>query len=91
MIENTLSTVDIAVLDDDLDFRHYIEDFLRDEGYAVRTFAHPGDLFADSEHRVADIVLLDMKMGEFTGSQVLEQILARWPKCASSSSPVSVA
>jgi DNA-binding NtrC family response regulator len=79
MIESTLSTVDIAVLDDDLDFRNYIEDFLRDEGYGVRTFAHPEDLFAESEHRVADIVLLDMKMGEFTGSQVLEQILARWP------------
>ena len=31
--------VDVAVLDDDLDFRNYIEDLLRDEGnYAVRTF-----------------------------------------------------
>ncbi len=32
--------VDIAVLDDDLDFRNYIEDLLRDEGlYEVRSFA----------------------------------------------------
>jgi DNA-binding NtrC family response regulator len=74
------STVDIAVLDDDSDFLTYIEDFLRDEGmYAVRTFSHPEELFRAAEHRVPEIVLLDMKMGEFRGEQVLEQILARWP------------
>jgi DNA-binding NtrC family response regulator len=72
--------VDIAVLDDDLDFRTYIEDFLRDEGiYSVRTFAHPEDLFLGAEQRVPDIVLLDMKMGEFRGDKVLEQLLTRWP------------
>ncbi|MBC8167447.1 MAG: response regulator [Bryobacteraceae bacterium] len=72
--------VDIAVLDDDLDFRNYIEDFLRDEGaYTVRTYAHPEDLFLDAEQRVPDIVLLDMKMGEFKGDKVLEQLLSRWP------------
>lgn len=72
--------VEIAVLDDDLDFRNYIEDFLNDEGhYSVRTFAHPDDLFHASAHRVPDIVLLDMKMGEFKGESVLEQLLTRWP------------
>ncbi len=86
---NTVSTteqpvlsgpVDIAVLDDDLDFRTYVEDFLRDEGaYNVRAFAHPEDLFHDAEQRVPDIVLLDMKMGEFRGDRVLEQLLSRWP------------
>ena len=70
----------IAVLDDDLDFRNYIEDFLKDEGlYAVRSFAHPEDLFEASEHQVPDIILLDMKMGEFSGEKVVEQLLARWP------------
>jgi DNA-binding NtrC family response regulator len=72
--------IDVAVLDDDLDFRNYIEDFLKDEGcYSVRTFAHPDDLFAGCEHRVPDIVLLDMKMGEFKGEKVLEQLQARFP------------
>ncbi len=76
----TDALVDIAVLDDDVDFRNYMEDFLKDEGgYAVRTFGHPDDLFAASESRVPDIVLLDMKMGEFSGDKVLEQLLARWP------------
>jgi Response regulator containing CheY-like receiver, AAA-type ATPase, and DNA-binding domains len=73
--------IDIAVLDDDPDFRNYMEDFLKDEGkYIVRTFGHPKDLFTAAEQeRVPDVVLLDMKMGEFTGDKVLEQLLSRWP------------
>jgi DNA-binding NtrC family response regulator len=72
--------VDVAVLDDDADFRNYIEDFLKDEGlYAVRAFGHPDDLFEGAEQRRPDIVLLDMKMGEFKGERVLEQLLARHP------------
>lgn len=47
--------------------------------YAVRTYAHPEDLFLDAEQRVPDIVLLDMKMGEFKGERVLEQLFGRWP------------
>jgi DNA-binding NtrC family response regulator len=68
------------VLDDDPDFRTYIEDFLKDEGaYHVRAYAHPEDLIKDAEQRVPDVVLLDMKMGEFKGEKVLEQLLTRWP------------
>jgi DNA-binding NtrC family response regulator len=72
--------VDIAVLDDDIDFRNYIEDLLRDEGiYTVRTFGHPKELFDSMASRLPDIVLLDMKMGAVAGEQVLEQLLSRWP------------
>ena len=72
--------IDIAVLDDDLDFRNYMEDVLKDEGaFTVRTFAHPDDLFAAAEQRLPDIILLDMKMGEFRGDAVLEQLQTRWP------------
>jgi FixJ family two-component response regulator len=88
-LEYTLSTPDIgsvtapiqiAALDDDVDFRTYIEDLLRDEGiYAVRTYSNPEDLFVDAEQRAPEIVLLDMKMGEFKGERVLEQLFARWP------------
>ncbi len=73
--------VDIAVLDDDVDFRNYLEDLLRDEGgYTVRTFAEQEELFASAESRIPDIVLLDMKMGTVTGEQVVEQLLGRWPE-----------
>jgi DNA-binding NtrC family response regulator len=84
MSEEVLSAighVDIAVLDDDLDFRNYIEDLLRDEGnYTVRTFAEPSELFISADGRVPDIVLLDMKMGSATGEEVVEQLLQRWPE-----------
>jgi two-component system, OmpR family, response regulator len=71
---------DIAVLDDDLDFRNYLEDVLKDEGvYAVRTFANANELYEGCEDHLPDIVLLDMKMGDATGDKVLEQLLTRWP------------
>lgn len=80
-LEIATGLVDIAVLDDDIDFLNYIEDLLRDEGtYSVRTFAQPDELFASAETRVPDIVLLDMKMGHATGEAVVEQLLARWPE-----------
>ena len=71
---------DIAILDDDLDFRNYLEDVLNDEKiYQTRTFSSATDLFKAFEERVSDIVLLDMKMGDTTGDKVVEQLLARWP------------
>jgi DNA-binding NtrC family response regulator len=70
----------IAILDDDADFRNYLEDFLKDEGsYAVRAFGNPSELFESCEESLPDIVLLDMKMGEASGDKVLEQLLTRWP------------
>ena len=78
--ETVAGLVDVAVLDDDVDFRNYIEDLLRDEGkYAVRSFAEPQELSRSAENSVPDIVLLDMKMGASVGEQVLEQLLTRWP------------
>jgi DNA-binding NtrC family response regulator len=75
-----VTVADIAVLDDDVDFRNYIEDFLKDEGvYSVRAFADSRELFEGCVERTPDIVLLDMKMGEVTGDKVLEQLLTRWP------------
>src|SRR3970282_1147199 len=71
--------VDIAVLDDDIDFVHYIEDFLKEEGlYRVRTFTHPVDLLASCDQRKPDVVLLDMKMGPFKGEEVIQQLQDRY-------------
>jgi two-component system OmpR family response regulator len=75
-----VAIADIAVLDDDFDFRNYVEDFLKDESvYTVRAFSSAEELFAGCEDRLPDIVLLDMKMGETSGDRVLEQLLNRWP------------
>jgi DNA-binding NtrC family response regulator len=71
---------EIAVLDDDADFRNYLEDVLTDEKiYAVRSYSTAAELMASCEERVPDIVLLDMKMGDVTGDKVVEQLLTRWP------------
>lgn len=79
-IMELVAVADIAVLDDDFDFRNYIEDFLKDEQvYTVRAFPSAEELYAGCEERLPDIVLLDMKMGETSGEKVLEQLLARWP------------
>jgi len=70
----------IAILDDDSDFRTYLEDFLKDEGiYTVRAFATAPELFEGCEESLPDIVLLDMKMGEASGDKILEQLISRWP------------
>jgi DNA-binding NarL/FixJ family response regulator len=72
--------VHLAILDDDPDFRNYLEDALQDDGvYSIRTFAHPDELFAACEQRLPDIVLLDMKMGDVRGDKVLEQLQAAYP------------
>jgi len=73
--------INVAVLDDDADFRTYIEDLLHDEGlYTVRTFRDPEELYASAETRLPEIVLLDMKMGPASGEEVIEQLLTRWPE-----------
>lgn len=70
----------IAILDDDPDFRTYLEDFLKDEKlYEVRAYAQAQELFAGCEETLPDIVLLDMKMGDASGDKVLEQLIQRWP------------
>lgn len=72
--------IEVAVLDDDLDFLQYIEDFLKTEGqYSVRSFSHPDDLAAACDQRTPDVVLIDMKMGEFRGENVIEEFSARHP------------
>jgi DNA-binding NtrC family response regulator len=72
--------IEVAVLDDDLDFLQYIEDFLKTEGnYSVRGFSHPDDLTAACGQHTPDIVLVDMKMGEFRGENVIEALTARHP------------
>src|SRR6478609_6292347 len=77
-IQGTIAS--IAILDDDADFRTYLEDFLADESiYSVRAFGNARDLFESCEESLPDIVLLDMKMGDASGDKVLEQLITRWP------------
>jgi CheY-like chemotaxis protein/lambda repressor-like predicted transcriptional regulator len=70
----------ILALDDDQDFREYIEGILRDEGHEIRTVSNPESLYASAEITRPDVILLDIKMGIHSGEQVLKEIKTRWPK-----------
>ena len=71
--------LDLVVLDDDADFRQYLEDILKGDGHQVRLCATPDEMWAINAERLPDIILLDMKMGEVKGEQVLDQLRTRWP------------
>lgn len=67
-------------LDDDDDFRQYIRSVLEQEGHDVRAVATPDEFFAACEARLPDVVLLDIKMGRYSGESVLTEIRKRWSK-----------
>lgn len=70
----------VIALDDDPDFRQYIEATLESQGHQVRTCATPQELFTACEDRLPDVVLLDIKMGRHSGEAVLADIRKRWPR-----------
>lgn len=70
----------IVAVDDDPDFREYLHTVLDPEGHDLRTAADPAMLYEACERRLPDVVLLDMKMGEADGDEVLAEIRRRWPK-----------
>ncbi len=70
----------IVSLDDDEDFRQYIRGVLEAEGHDVRVCATPAELFAACENRLPEVVLLDIKMGRYSGEETLAEIRKRWPK-----------
>lgn len=73
-------TLNVVALDDDADFREYIETVLADEGHEVRTAATPSELYELGEAELPDVVLLDMNMGRDSGGEVLAELRSRWPK-----------
>ncbi len=75
----SMPQLDLVVLDDDADFRQYLEDILKGDGHLVRLCATPDEMWAINAERLPDIILLDMKMGEVKGEQVLDQLRTRWP------------
>lgn len=78
--QNPAVPLSILALDDDQDFREYIVGILSQDGHTVRAVSTPDMLFAETEKHLPDLILLDMKMGQDSGEQVLKEIRARWPK-----------
>lgn len=78
--EGSTAPLSIVALDDDPDFREYVRDVLTREGHDVRVVSTPDDLYAATEERLPDVVLLDIKMGRHSGEAVLKEIRRRWAK-----------
>lgn len=72
----------IVCLDDDEDFRQYMQSVLKQDGHEVRVVANPDDFFETCEERLPDLVLLDIKMGRDSGETVLQEIRKRWSRLA---------
>ena len=70
----------VVALDDDRDFREFLEGLLKDDGHSVQTVDEPDALYREIEQTNPDVVLLDIKMGVHTGEEVLSEIRKRWPK-----------
>ncbi|MFK7758462.1 MAG: response regulator [Phycisphaerales bacterium] len=70
----------IYALDDDPDFREYLDGLLQADGHTSLMMSTPSELYDACERQLPDIVLLDVKMGDHSGTEVLEQIRERWPR-----------
>lgn len=72
--------LNIISLDDDQDFREYINGILSGDGHAIRTVDTPDRLYTQIQADRPDVILLDIKMGINSGGEVLKEIKSRWPK-----------
>lgn len=64
----------VVLIDDDELFRESLEQNLRDSGYDVLTFDRGEPALAYFQSNVADLVLLDWKMPEMNGIEVLRRL-----------------
>jgi len=69
----------ILVIDDDETIRHFLPRELKAEGYQVLTAESGKAGLQILEKEPADLVLLDIRMPDLTGIQVLERIRQQWP------------
>ena len=66
----------ILVIDDDEDICLYLKEFLSREGYRVTTVTKPRDALPEIKEGRHQIVLLDVRMPEINGVELLRQLRA---------------
>jgi DNA-binding response OmpR family regulator/GGDEF domain-containing protein len=69
----------ILAVDDQLYFRVYIEDLLREAGYDVATCASGTEALATLEAGRFDVVITDLVMPGMDGSELVQRVKERWP------------
>ncbi len=70
----------ILVVDDEKSVRELLERFLKLTGYEVATATNGRDALEKLALGVAQIMLLDLRMPEMTGMDVLRKLADEWPK-----------
>jgi DNA-binding NtrC family response regulator len=69
----------ILVVDDDPEFCGMLRDILRKRDYKVETEVDPGKVLGHMEEDYKLVVLLDLKLGDTDGLEVLKNIRAKYP------------
>jgi len=69
----------IAVCDDEMLIRLWLEEHLREAGFDVSTFERAGDLLASLDDEPMDLVLLDLRLPDGSGLDFLPRIKEKAP------------
>jgi two-component system nitrogen regulation response regulator NtrX len=79
MSRHSKPIADLLVVDDEPGIRQALQQMLEYEGYAVRTAENGPQALKAYADRIADLVLLDIKMAPMDGLEVLEQLRSEDP------------
>ena len=71
--------IKILVVDDDKDYNLYLTKFLSDEGYITKGITKPMDTLSTLEQEKFHIVILDLKMPQISGTELLKEIKSKHP------------
>ena len=70
----------VYVLDDEPAVRDSLRDLLESEHYQVRTFDSPGEFLRSPDSRQKACLILDLKMPEMHGLDVLQAVMRQKPR-----------
>src|SRR5436190_23139017 len=73
---------EIWIVDDEESIRRFVSQGLLAEGYAVSTASSGGEALRMLEANPPDVLLLDLRLPDMTGLEVLAQARARHPELA---------
>lgn len=69
----------VLIVDDDPEFSVALKDILKMNGYRVETEEDPAKVLGHMEQQYQLVVILDLKLGDAEGLDVLKQVRARYP------------
>ena len=74
-----MSGARILAVDDQLYFRVFLEDLLREEGYEVTSADGGAEALVQLESQRFDVVVTDLVMPGMDGSELVQRVKERWP------------